>query len=325
MVSLKVVFMGTPAFAVPSLNAIVKAGFECLAVVTQPDKPVGRGLTPSQSAIKKTALILGIEALGPQRLKEASFIEWLAAIKPDVIAVVAYGKILPEEVLRIPRLGCVNLHASLLPRYRGASPINRAIMNGDKETGTCTMLMDKGMDTGPVLLYDRHEIRADDTADTLSSRLAESGALLLVKTISLLSQGALEAQPQDESLATYAPPLKKEDGRIDWTRSAEEIYNLMRGVTPWPGAYTLLGGKTLKIHSGVARFNAVNETNADNGTGAEGAPGTIIGISKDRLAVACKESVFEITQLQLENKRRMSAAEFMRGVRLNCHEGDRLG
>ena len=319
MDSLRVVFMGTPAFAAPSLNAVVKAGFECLAVVTQPDKPAGRGLTPSHCAIKKAAIALGIEVRQPQRLKEPSFIDGLRTIQPDIIVVVAYGKILPEEALRIPRLGCVNLHASLLPRYRGASPINRAIMDGQTQTGTCTMLMDKGMDTGPILLCESREICPDDTADTLSSRLAESGALLLVKTIMLLSQGALQAMPQDESLATLARPLKKEDGRIDWTKSAKEIHNLMRGVTPWPGAYTLLGGKTLKIHSGVVRCDEVNEANA----GGNDAPGTIVGISKDRLAVACKDSVFEITEVQLENKRRMSAAEFMRGVRLK--QGERLG
>ncbi|MBI5236284.1 MAG: methionyl-tRNA formyltransferase [Deltaproteobacteria bacterium] len=312
MDSLRVVFMGTPAFAVPSLNAVVTAGFECLAVVTQPDKTVGRGLTTSISAIKKAALDLDIEVRQPERLKEPSFIDWLETIQPDVIVVVAYGKILPEEALRIPRLGCVNLHASLLPRYRGASPINRAIMDGQTSTGACTMLMDKGMDTGPILLCESSEIRPDDTALTLSARLAESGALLLVKTIGLLSQGTLKAIQQDERSATYAPPLKKEDGRIDWTRSAKEIYNLMRGVTPWPGAYTFLNGKTLKIHSGLVRPD-----------GHDNPPGTIIAISNGRLVVACKGSVFEITEVQLENKKRMSADEFMRGVRLK--QGERLG
>ncbi len=311
--------MGTPAFAVPSLNAVVEAGFKCLAVVTQLDKPAGRGLSRSICSIKKTALRLGMEVRQPERLKEPSFVAWLESMKPDIVVVVAYGKILPEEVLRIPRLGCVNLHASLLPKYRGASPINRAIMDGQTQTGTCTMLMDKGMDTGPILLCESSEIRPDDTALTLSARLAESGALLLVKTLGLLRHGALQAVPQDERLATYAPPLKKEDGRIDWTRSAKEIHNMMRGTTPWPGAYTLLNGKTLKIHSGSVRCDEAEEADA----GGNNPPGTIIGISNGRLAVACKGSVFEITEVQLENKKRMSADEFMRGVRLK--QGERLG
>lgn len=304
--------MGTPVFAVPSLKALIEAGFDVAAVVTQPDKPKGRGKRMTPSPVKEVALEHNIEVLQPEKVRDESFLKRLREIEPVVAAVVAYGKILPEAVLSIPAKGCVNLHASLLPKYRGASPINHAIINGDSETGVSTMLMDKGMDTGPVLLEERVAIGSDDTAVELAERLSVIGASLLARTLGRLIEEKLTPRDQDDSKATYAPMLKKADGEIIWSKSAKEIHNLMRGLVPWPGTYTSLDGKLIKVHGGGA-----------SGFGpCDAEPGTILDTKGGGILVACGSGIFEITELQPENKRRMSAADFIKGYRIKV--GDRF-
>ncbi|MBI5492659.1 MAG: methionyl-tRNA formyltransferase [Deltaproteobacteria bacterium] len=306
----RVIFMGTPAFAVPSLKALIDAGFEVRAVVTQGDKPRGRGLAPLPSPVKCEALKHGIEVLEPVKASHPGFIDRLKALSPDFIAVVAYGKILPQAILDIPPKGCVNLHASLLPKYRGAAPINWAIINGDKEAGVTTMLMDKGMDTGAMLLKEKTAIGADDTAEDLFKRLSGIGAPLLVRTLEELWLDRIEPVPQDDNEATYAPMLKKEDGRVDWNKGAQDIKNLARGLYPWPGAYTYWNEKVLKIHAGKADPAVIGAP----------APGTVAGVSKEDISVACGKGVFRITELQPENKRRMTAGEFAQGYRIKAGE-----
>ncbi len=306
----RVIFMGTPLFAVPSLKAIVDAGFEVRAVVTQADKPRGRGLAPLPSAVKEEALKYGIEVMEPLRASHPGFIDRLKTLTPDFIAVVAYGKILPQAILEIPKKGCVNLHASLLPKYRGAAPINWAIINGEKETGVTTMLMDKGMDTGPMLLKEKAPIGEDDTAEDLSKRLSDAGAPLLVRTLELVWLDKIKPENQNNSEATYAPILKKEDGRVDWAKKADEIKDFVRGLYPWPGAYTYWRDKLIKIHAGKADLSLNNGAQA----------GAVIGVTKEDITVACGKGAFKITELQPENKRRLTAGEFIQGYRIKAGE-----
>lgn len=312
---MRIIFMGTPAFAVPSFEAIVEngeAGHEVVAVVTQPDKPVGRGLESRSSPVKQAAEKRAILTLTPIKIKEQGFVERLKDLKPDCIVVVAYGKILPEEALCIPPFGCINVHASLLPKYRGASPINHAIIDGERETGVCTMLLDKGMDTGPVFLCEATPIGEEETFASLYDRLSMLGASLLVKTLALVAEGKIKPSAQDEKNATYAPMLKKSDGLIDWTKDAAAIKNLIRGVCPWPGAFTHWNKKPLKVHSGAAakEIDIPPETT----------PGTVIKASNGRIIVGCGKGAFEITELQPESKNRMDATDFLKGYRLNTGE-----
>lgn len=302
---IRIVFMGTPSFAVPSLHTLVKAGYVVAGVVTQPDKPSGRGMATRPSPVKEAALGYGIDVLEPRSVRSPEFTKAIKALSPEIIVVIAYGKILPKDILCIPPKGCINVHASLLPRYRGAAPINRAIINGEKTTGVCTMLMDEGMDTGDVLLRAEMPILIDETAEDLAKRLSIAGAELIVETLELVSNNALTPEQQDNSKATNAPILKKEDGRIDWKKDAAGVYNLIRGVYPWPGAYTHIGSKVVKIHSGRV---------SDQSHGA--APGTVTDVSKDGITVECGSGSFCITELQPENKRRMSAFDFIQGYRL---------
>jgi len=308
--SCRIVFMGTPEFAVPSLKALIEAGHDIPAVVTQPDRPRGRGRRLEPPPVKLAAKEHGIEVLQPSGVREEGFMEKLKALEPDFLAVVAYGKILPRAVLDIPAKGCINLHASLLPKYRGAAPINRAIIDGEKETGVTTMLMDAGLDTGPMLLKERVAIGEEETAVELSQRLSVVGAGLLARTIGLLTEGRIEPEPQDARLSTYAPALKKTDGLIDWGRSAGEVRDLVRGLYPWPGAFTRWKGKVLKIHEGRV---------SKGGAGGAG-PGTIVSVDRDALGVKCAEGVFEVTSLQPENKRRMGAGDFIKGYRVTLGE-----
>ena len=300
--------MGTPEFSVPSLRALLSAGKNIVLVVTQPEKPKGRGQKLSAGCVKEFALKNNLIVSEPRSLKDEGWINELRSLSLDLIVVVAYGKILPEEVLGIPRFGCVNLHASLLPSYRGASPVNRAIINGDKETGVTAIVMDKGVDTGPILLSEKAGIKEDETAGELSRKLSEVGAALLVKAIELFLEGRIKPAPQDDRNATCAPLLKKEDGKIDWNLGAERIKNLVRGLSPWPGAYTLLRGKLLKIHSAEAQ--------GDSGDSVDLKPGTVFEAEKGRIRVKCGSGVLEIKELQLEGKRRLSAREFLRGYGL---------
>jgi len=308
----KIVFMGTPLFAVPSLTALIEAGYDMAAVVTRPDKPRGRGLATLPCAVKEIALKRGIRVLEPRNIRDEGFISELRGMAPDFIVVVAYGRILPEPILEIPPRGCINLHASILPRYRGAAPVNWAIVNGEKETGVSTMLMDAGMDTGPVLRTERVAIGDDDTAEDLAERLSTTGAHLLTETLALIAEGRIHAVAQDDKAATYAPMLKKKDGRIDWAKSASEVKNLMRGLSPWPGAYTAWKGMILKIHSGGLSTISSSDNKA--------MPGTVVDITGDSIIVKCGDSAFEITGLQPENRRKMSAGDFIKGYRITKGE-----
>ena len=246
--NMRIIFMGTPEFAVPSLKALIESEDKVIAVVTQPDKPKGRGLEVVPPPTKVLAEKHGISVLQPQKIKTEEFFNELQKFNPDLICVVAYGKLLPKNILDMPPHGCINVHASLLPKYRGAAPINWAIIRGEKVTGITTMKMDVGMDTGDMLLKREVQIDDEDNGETLSEKLSHVGAELLIDTIRLLKKGELQPIPQDHSQATYTPMLEKEHGKIDWEKPAEEIRNLIRGTLPWPGAYTTLDGKLLKIY-----------------------------------------------------------------------------
>jgi len=295
--------MGTPEFAVPSLRALIESGEEVVAVVTQPDKPKGRGLEIVPPPTKILAEKHRIPVLQPAKIKTEEFFIELKKFNPDLICVAAYGKILPKNILDLPTYDCINVHASLLPKYRGAAPINWAIIRGEKVTGITTMKMDEGMDTGDMLLKKELPIDDEDTGETLSEKLSEIGGKLLIETIRLLKEGRLNPIPQDHSQATYAPMLKKEDGKIDWKKSAEEIKNLIRGTLPWPGAYTNLEGKLLKIYK--ARL-------AED----EGKPGEIIKSDSDTLRVATGKGALDILELQIEGAKRLKTEEFLRGRKI---------
>jgi len=302
--------MGTPEFAVPSLRALVDSGDEVVAVVTQPDKPKGRGLEVAPPPTKVLAERHGIPVLQPAKIKTEEFFNELKKFNPDLICVAAYGKILPKNILDLPHYGCINVHASLLPKYRGAAPINWAIIRGEKVTGITTMKMDEGMDTGDMLLKKEIPIEDEDTGETLSEKLSEIGARLLIETIRLLKEGQLNPIPQDHSQANYAPMLKKEDGKIDWQKSAEEIRNLIRGALPWPSAYTNLEGKLLKIYK--VRL-----------AGGEGKPGEVIKSESGILRVATGKGALDILKLQIEGGKKLETQVFLRGRKIK--EGTILG
>jgi methionyl-tRNA formyltransferase len=300
--SFDLIFMGTPDFAVPSLRALHRSAHRIVAVVTQPDRPKGRGRQLVSPPVKKVAREYGYECLQPHGISDPGFQETLAELEPDLFIVIALGHILPERLLKVPRLGAINIHASLLPKYRGPAPIQRAIINRESETGVTTMLMDKGMDTGDLLLSAHTRILPDDTADQLQDRLAALGADLLIQTLSELASGTLTPKPQDSTQATYAPLLKKEDGRIQWNASASSIEAFIRGVSPWPGAFTFDGDKRLKI------FKA-----ADMPMTADAAPGTVVQGFPDELRIATGEGVLAILEIQGASGKRMPIRDFLRG------------
>ncbi|MCK5236273.1 MAG: methionyl-tRNA formyltransferase [Deltaproteobacteria bacterium] len=307
---LKVVFMGTPAIALESLKALIGSGAKIEAVVTQKPKPKGRGKKMSASPVNELSDEEGLKVLSPVTARDAEFIGELKELSPDVIAVIAYGKILPEEILKLPKYGCINIHASLLPKYRGASPINRAILSGDKVTGVTTMMMDTGMDTGDILLTEEIVIEDCDTSETLAEKISKVGATLLIKTIEGVKSGAVKPRAQNDDEASYAPILKKEDGLIEWSMAAREVFDHVRGLKPWPGAFTYLDGKLLKIHSATC---AEGEYTA----------GEVIEAAGGKVVVGCGSGSLEITELQLEGKRRMSAEEFLKSGKIKV--GDKLG
>jgi methionyl-tRNA formyltransferase len=302
------VFCGTPAFAVPTLEQLVQAGFAVRLVVTQPDRPKGRGMELALSPVKQRAVQLGLPVSQPDKIKNNDqFREQLAAIKPDAIIVVGYGRIIPPWMLDLPPLGNINLHGSLLPKYRGAAPIQWAIARGESVTGVTTMRIDTGLDTGDILLQKEIAIAQDDTAEALSPRMAAAGADLMVETIGGLQAGTIHPRPQDHSKATLAPILKKEDGRIDFHLTAPEILNRLRGFRPWPGAYTSFRGKNLHIWSAraMARTLAEGEIAADGG----------------RLIVGCGAGgALELLEVQMEGKKRMPAPDFVHGYRPQADE-----
>ena len=301
---LKLVFCGTPQFAVPTLEAVLATGHAVELVVSQPDRPVGREQKLVAPPVKQTALAAGLSVTQPEKIKSnAEFRAQLEAIKPDAIVVVAYGRIIPPWMLALPRLGCINLHASLLPKYRGAAPIQWAIAMGDAFTGNTTMLLEEGLDTGPILLQQTVEIGPDQTAAGLFPILASKGAPLVLETLAGLANKTIEPQPQNHEGATFAPLLDREDGRMDFAaRSANELYNRWRGFRPWPGAFTSLAGKKLIVH----RMAHVHRDDA--------APAGSVVVQEGRLLVACAEDTWlEFIEVQLEGKKRMTAAEFLRG------------
>jgi len=300
---MRIVFFGTPLFAVPPLKALIQAGEEISAVVTQPDRKKGRGHLLSQSPVKQLAVKSGINVLQPEKMNDAAFLNELSSIKPELIAVVAYGKILTEEILRLPELGCINVHASLLPKYRGAAPIAWAIVNGEKKTGITTMLMDRGLDTGDILLQEELQIRDDDTTETLSLRLSELGASLLLKTISRIKDGSLKPQKQSGE-ATHAPIIKKEDGLVKWSKTAAELSNFVRGMRPWPGAYCYLNGEMIKL-IGVKAI------------AGSGMAGRIEKAHNGEFISGTGSGLLFITALQPQNKKVMSASAFLQGRNIN--------
>jgi len=299
---MRIVFMGTPEFAVPSLEALLKSDDRVVGIVTQPDRPRGRGQRLSPSPVKVIAQRDEIPLLQPTKMKDPSFMAELSGWKPDVIAVAAFGRILPPAILSLPSRGCINVHGSLLPKYRGAGPIQWALINGESETGITTMLMDEGMDTGAILLQASMAIEPDDTAGSLSPRLADLGGRLLVETLAQSKAGTLTPRPQDHGQATLAPLLKKEDGAVNWTMSATSIANRIRGLTPWPGAYTFLKADRWTISRSVVLDEATTL-----------APGQIIALTKDAIHVATGKGVLAIRELQPANGRRMPVAQYLAG------------
>jgi methionyl-tRNA formyltransferase len=307
---MRLVFLGTPAFAVPTLESMVEAGHEVLAVVTQPDRPKGRGQTLAASPVKLAAANLGIPVFQPERIRRPEALERLTALAPDAMVVVGYGQIIPQSVIDIPRLGIVNVHASLLPAYRGAAPIQWAVANGETRTGVTTMRIDAGLDTGDMLLKAVAEIGPEESAVELGERLARLGADLLVRTLEGLAASAITPERQDPAKATHAPILKKEHGLIDWNRTAPEIHNRVRGFQPWPGAWTRFRGHPLQIWKSRVAEGA-----------APLAPGRLARHVK-LLAGCGGATVLELLEVQMEGRRRMPAGDFSNGQRVG--ESDTL-
>jgi len=312
-VALRIVFCGTPEFAVPSLRHLI-ADFRVEAVVTQPDRPRGRGQEMAASAVKQAALAAGLRVLQPAKIKSEATIEDFKRLAPDAVVIIAYGQIISQSLIDIPRLGWINLHASLLPKYRGAAPINWAIVNGETRTGLTTMRIDAGLDTGPMLLKYETEIGAEEAAPELTARLAEAGAPLIAETLRGLERGEIAATAQDGSQATIAPPLKKEDGRIDWSQDAQAIYNRIRGLQPWPGAFTTFRGKNCHIWG---------RPSPDAGALGSLPPGTIRVADREVFATCRTTTMLRVDYVQMEGRKRVTAQEFANGARLA--PGERFG
>jgi methionyl-tRNA formyltransferase len=311
---MNLIFCGTPQFAVPTLERLLTEGFAIELVITNPDEPCGRGYELQAPPVKQAAAKAGQQVFQPAKLKDPATVEYLSRFHPDAIVVAAYGHIIPPWMIDLPRHGCINLHASLLPKYRGAAPIQWALIRGERVTGVTTMKIDPGLDTGDILLKREIEIRDEDTTETLFERLSVLGADLMVETLRGLERGEIQPQPQEHALATLAPRLKKEDGRIDWTLPAEQVWWRVRGLRPWPGAYTTFRGKNLHLWSAARP--------------APGAPsaqerGTLV-VDRKKLYVVCGQgTLLEVQELQLEGRKRISARDFANGVHLA--PGEKLG
>jgi methionyl-tRNA formyltransferase len=310
MSRLRVVFMGTPDFAVPCLDRLVADGHEVAAVVTQPDRPKGRGQKLAPSPVKEAAAGYGLPVLQPEKIRAADFQAAMAALAPEVIVVVAFGQFLPKALLELPRLGCVNVHASLLPRYRGAAPIHWAVMNGETTTGVTTMYMDIGMDTGDMILTAEVAIGPDDTTGEVHDRLKALGAEVLSDTLARLADGTAPRTPQDGAAATYAPLLTRAVERIDWTRPAAAVHNQVRGLSPWPGAYCLHAGRTFKV------WRSELAAPASGG----GQPGRVVAADDAGAVVLTGTGAVRLTEVQPENRRRMGMGEYIRGYGLTVGE-----
>ncbi len=304
-----VVFLGTPEFAVPTLEALIAAGHQLAAVYTQPDRPKGRGNQLSQSPVKEAAARHGLLVLQPEQIRRPENTAALSELKPDVMVVVGYGQIIPQSIIDIPKHGILNVHASLLPKYRGAAPIQWAIANGESETGITIMQIDSGLDTGDMLLHRRTFIGLHETAPELAARMAEEGANLLIETLRRIENGTALREKQDDSEASYAPILKKEDGLILWTRPAREIYNRLRGFTPWPGAYTQFRGQQLQVIRAIPHPHSLN------------APSGTMQTDRRRLFVSCGSgSTLELLEVQMQGKKRMATVDFLNGYPIAPNE-----
>lgn len=295
---MKIVFMGTPEFAEASLQKLLETDHQIVGVFTQPDKPKGRGYKLVAPPVKELALAHNIPVFQPQKMRDGTALDILQELQPDLIAVVAYGKILPKEILELPRYGCINVHGSLLPKYRGAGPIQWSVINGESVTGVTTMYMGEGLDTGDMILKKETPIGENETYGELHDRLKEIGAQALVETIELIEQGKAPREVQDDSLSSYAPMLDKQIARLDFTKDAQTLHNLIRGLSPWPVAHTTVDGKLLKVHRAVL-------------ASGKGQPGEVIDSKK--FIVACKEGALELLEVQLEGGKRMKGEDFLRG------------
>ena len=313
---MRIVFMGTPDFSVPALKALVEAGHQVIAVVTQPDKPKGRGKEVQMTPVKIQAMEYGIPVYQPAKVREASFVEVLKGLEADVYVVIAFGQILPKAVLELPKYGCINIHASLLPKYRGAAPIQWCVIDGERETGITTMMMDVGLDTGDMLEKAVIPIEEKETGGSLHDKLSMAGGDLILSTLKKLEEGTLVRTPQTDEGTCYAKMLTKSLGDIDWNQDAVSIERLIRGLNPWPSAYTMWNGKTIKIWAAdviagreAAEFLSESGVPAETGT----APGTVVCSDKRGLVVCTGGGLLSIRELQMEGKKRMDTLAFLRG------------
>lgn len=325
---MKVIFMGTPDFSVGTLEALIEAGHEVTLAVTQPDKPKGRGKAMQFPPVKEAALAHGIEVYQPRRVREEACIQYLRKYEADIIVVVAFGQILSKEILEMPKHGCINVHASLLPKYRGAAPIQWAVINGEQVTGVTTMRMDEGLDTGDMILKEEVRLTAEETGGSLFDRLAQTGAKLCLRTLTAIEDGTATYTPQDHDLATHTTMIKKQLGEIDWKKPAQELERLVRGLNPWPSAYTFLNGKTLKIWKAAVaeRPDEEQASKQENGEEQENLqiePGSVAWVTKDSLLVQTGQGLLKLLEVQLEGKKRMTIDAFLRGFAVD--EGCRLG
>ncbi len=312
---MRIVFCGTPEFALPALRQLLaEADFTVEAVVTQPDRPRGRNQQVASSPVKDAALQAGLYVYQPEKVRSDSAFDFFKRLAPDAVVIIAYGQIIPERLLEIPRLGWINLHASMLPKYRGAAPISWAVANGETQTGLTTMQIDAGLDSGPILLQKTVKIGAEETASELAARLAEAGAPLVVDSLRKLDRGEITPQPQDHAQATLAPLLKKEDGRITWSLAAQQIYNRIRGMEPWPGAFTTFRGELCHVWGKPEETARVARS---------ARPGTLLSASGELFAACGEASCLRLESVQLEGRRRIPAREFAHGARLR--PGERFG
>lgn len=324
---MRVVYMGTPDFAVNTLEALIEAGHEVLLVVTQPDKAKGRSKKLVYTPVKEKALEYHLPVAQPEKVREEGFVETLLELAPDVIVVAAFGQLLPESILNIPRYGCINVHASLLPAYRGAAPIQWAVIDGLEETGVTTMYMEKGLDTGDIICQSKVVLDKDETGGSLFERLADAGARLLITTLEQLENGTAVRTKQDDEKSTYAKMLTKEMGRLDFSKDAVVLERLIRGLIPWPGAYTFLQGKSLKIYKAevVLEEEVLMLLNHLKASGAETeyGEGSVIHVDKRSFTVRCKNGALKILSLQPEGRKRMDTSAFLAGYKLEA--GIKLG
>lgn len=311
---MRVIFMGTPDFSVGTLEALTEAGHEIVLAVTQPDKPKGRGKSMQFPPVKEAAIAHGIEVYQPVRVREQSCIDHLRKYEADIIVVVAFGQILPKEILDMPRYGCVNVHASLLPKYRGAAPIQWAVINGEQVSGVTTMRMDEGLDTGDMILKEEVVLEPEETGGSLFDRLAQTGADLCIRTLTAIENGTATYTPQDHEKATHTTMIRKQLGEIVWEKPALELERLIRGLNPWPSAYTHLNGKTLKIWKAAVVEQAQSK---------QVEPGSIVEVTKDSILVQTGQGLLKLVEVQLEGKKRMTTDAFLRGFSIEA--GAKLG